>query len=285
VAEPAPETLLALLAVKLLGGQGVPKKADALKALNKFIPQAVSAGWLVEGEVRPLTKKGKPGAAVASLSVTPAGEEYLRQSSSPETAAALAQARSAEVRRSVEADRAALRQQVLAAVKPSGEAGSKAGKDIAALSKAVSGIADRLTKLEAALAGVPLDAVLAKIDDAFRTLTTRLERSPSPGPAGAAPSAPPPAQTLRDVLRAAYDKLTRFVEFQDGLVDMPRLYHEAKRERPDLTVAAMHRELNALWTARELELQILNEVHQAAEPDKGIWREDKLLYYVFWKRA
>jgi hypothetical protein len=286
VADPAPETLLVLLAVKLLGGTDVSKKADALKALKNFVPQAVAAGWLAEGEVRPLNKKGKPGAAVGALSVTPAGEEYLRQSSSPGAAMALAQARSAEVRRSIDADRTALREQVLAAVKPSGEGGAKVGKEIAALSKAVSGVADRLTKLEAALAGTPVDAVLAKIDDAFRALATRLDRTPPPAPTGTVPTPPPPkpSHSLRDVLHAAYEKLTRFVEFQDGLVDLPRLYQEAKRTQPDLTVAAMHRELKDLWAARELELQILNEVHRATEPDKGIWHNDSLLYYVFWKR-
>src|SRR5437764_1190039 len=61
VADTAPETLLALLAVKLLGGRDVPQKADALKALKKYVPDAVRQGWLAEGEARPLNKRGKPG--------------------------------------------------------------------------------------------------------------------------------------------------------------------------------------------------------------------------------
>jgi hypothetical protein len=287
VADPTPETLLALLAVKLLGGNNVPKRADALKALNKFIPQAVMHGWLVECKVHPLNKKGRPGAAVAALSITPAGEEYLRLSSSPEATIAVAHAKLAEMRQSLDADRTVLREQVLAAVKPPSEGGAKVTKEIAALTKAVSGIADRLTTLEATLTGTPVDAVLSKIDESFRALVVRLEQVSTPAPRAPLTSGPTPApgRSLRDVLYAAYEKLTRFVEFQDGLVEIPRLYHEAKRAQPDLTVSAMHRELNALWEARELELQVLNEVHQATEPDKGIWHNDKLLYYVFWKRS
>jgi hypothetical protein len=69
------------------------------------------------------------------------------------------------------------------------------------------------------------------------------------------------------------------------MVDLPRLYHEARRARPDLTVADFHRELQALEGKRVLELHIRNEVHDAPEPDKGIRRNDKLYYFVYWPRS
>jgi hypothetical protein len=66
------------------------------------------------------------------------------------------------------------------------------------------------------------------------------------------------------------------------MVELPRLYHEAKRARPELTVDQFHRELLDLESQRSLDLHIRNEVRDAPEPDKGIWRNDKLYYYVFW---
>ena len=45
---------------------------------------------------------------------------------------------------------------------------------------------------------------------------------------------------------------------------------------------AFHRELEALWHRRELELKVLNDVRSAVEPDKGIRHGDNLYYFVYW---
>lgn len=294
MADPAPETLLVLLAVKLLGGKFVPEKGEVLKALKKYIQPAVDAGWLARSELHPLVIKGKPKPPLTVFGVTPAGDEYLRQSAATESAAVLAQARLAEIRQSLEADRAALREQVLAAVKPTGKkAGKKQEgqekpdkslqKSVDDLLQKVTALADRIAKLESAAPADPTASILAKIDSAFEALATRL-------PAGAAPAtqraAPAPQPSLRDVLRAAYDRRCLFVGNEDGVVKLADLYAEAKKTRPDLTVEAMHRELRSLWEGRELELSVLNELHDASEPDKekGIWRDGKLYYFIYWKR-
>jgi hypothetical protein len=183
---------------------------------------------------------------------------------------------------------------VLAALPAKGKdtGGAKLAKEVESLAKTVSDLAARLTKLEAALAATGSDAVLARLDQAFAGLAARLEQArqafggaaPS-GPAKTGPVPPSGPPSLRSVLRAAYDKFCHFVEFQDGLVDIPRLYHEARRTLPALTVPELHRELLALWDSRELELHGMNEIHRAAEPDLGIRRNDKLLYFVYWKRS
>ncbi len=292
MADPAPELLLALLAVKLHGGKDVPEKTESLKARKKFIQEAIAHGWLAKGEFRPLNAKGKPGKAVIAISVTPAGDEYLQRSSSPEAAAVVAQARADEIRRAFEADRAALREQVLAAVEPSGSKGGK--KEFADLSKAVSALAERLAKLEAVVSGPSATDIFAKIDSAFQAMTARLSPRTAtqplpPSPPSAATSHVPPAgkaPNIHDALRAAYDRRCLFVGNEDGVVKLADLFTEAKKTLPDLTVEAMHRELRTLWESRELELKVLNEVHDASEADKekGIWRDGKLYYFIYWKR-
>jgi hypothetical protein len=74
------------------------------------------------------------------------------------------------------------------------------------------------------------------------------------------------------------------VEFQDRLVELPRLFDKAREELPGLTTAQFHDELLALEDERAVELHILNEVHAAKRPDLGIRRGNALYYYAFWKR-
>ncbi len=287
--EPTADVLLSLVAVQVLGGRGVPAGADVLKGFARVIPEAVRQGWLTEASVSAGGPKGRR--KVKQLSLTEAGERLLRESTRPEVVAAQALARLAGFERGIEAEREALREQVLAALPARGkDAGTaKLAKEVEGLAKTVGDLAARLARLEAALAAGGADAVLARIDQAFAALGARLEQARQefggaarPGAAAPAPSGPP---SLRAVLRAAYDKFCRFIEFQDGLVDVPRLYHEARRTLPALTVPELHRELLALGDSREIELHGMNEIHRAAEPDLGIRRNDKLLYFVYWKRS
>jgi hypothetical protein len=128
-----------------------------------------------------------------------------------------------------------------------------------------------------------VQAVLAQLDTASK------QPAPAVPPPVVAPktisSPESPASSPRDVLHRAYDKLCLLVDFRDGLVELPRLYHEARKTLPTLNVEDFHRELRSLWQAREIELHILNEVRSAAEPDLGIWRDNHLYYYIFWRRS
>ncbi|VTR97834.1 hypothetical protein [Tuwongella immobilis] len=96
-------------------------------------------------------------------------------------------------------------------------------------------------------------------------------------PASSAPSKPLPA-----LLKEAYDHLCLFVEFRHKLVHLYRLYHEAKKRYPALTVEDFH---NTLWNMsqnREIELRVLNEVHKAEQRELAIYRDHTLYYYVQW---
>jgi hypothetical protein len=104
--------------------------------------------------------------------------------------------------------------------------------------------------------------------------------TPPPGPPRAEPVT---AEQVRTALRQAYDELCLYVEFRDKLVEMPRLYHEAVRRLPGLSVERFHRELEALSNERKLELHKLNEVHLAKERNLAIEKDERLYYYVYWK--
>jgi hypothetical protein len=302
--ETDPNLLLALLAVRILGGQSVPAGAPTLKGFKEAIRTATERQLLEEAKagVPSTNKAGKTTMKkIAVLNLTGEGERFLYASAPPEAFAATAAAHLAGLRQSLEVDRQRLRQEVLGALTAKGGAkgGASPAKDIGQLAKTVAGLSARLEKLEAKLQGGADEQVLARIDQAFATLTTRLERSlptslpgPSPStkhePVAPTHEAPRPpglaAQPLRATMRAAYDKLSCFREFQDGLVEIPRLYREVQATVPDVTVAALHRELEQLWSTREVQLHVLNEVRSAAEPDKGIRRNDKLYYYVYWPK-
>jgi len=73
------------------------------------------------------------------------------------------------------------------------------------------------------------------------------------------------------------------IDFQDRLVPLYRLFHQARHMGGEFTVAEFHAELQSLWDKRELELQSLNEVRSAVEPDKAIRRGELLYYFVLWR--
>ena len=93
-----------------------------------------------------------------------------------------------------------------------------------------------------------------------------------------------PAKNLRGVLVDAYNHLVDFVEFRATRhVHIPRLYHVAKKQIPDLTHDEFARELWQLGQEREVELQVENSPAQVTEPDLAIWRDGHLYYYARWK--
>lgn len=98
--------------------------------------------------------------------------------------------------------------------------------------------------------------------------------------------APAPALTherIRAGLKTAYDDLCLDPDFEDKLVEIRRLYHDAVRILPGLTVPQFHAELQHLQSHRTVELQALNEVQKAKEPELAIHHNDRLLYYVIWR--
>ena len=282
--EADPQVLLVLIAVRLASKRPVPAASEPFKMLKKPLQFAKDQGLVVETQVATTDKKGKPAKKlVASIDLTPKGDALLRSSAGPDVQAAIAAQEKAAIRQALEADRVALRQEVVAALsaKSKGKTGDPA-KAIADLSKTVSQLADKLGKLEATLQSGSDDALLARIDQAFAVLQQKVAATTAVPSSQVSPP-PTPQESLAAVLRRAYRTLKQFAEFNDGLVPIPRLYHEARRTLPHLSVEALHRELQSLWDRRELELKVLNEVRQATEPDKGITRGEDLFYYVFWQ--
>jgi hypothetical protein len=306
--ETDPNVLLALLAVRLLGGRSVQAAEPLLKNFKGPVKKAVEGGLLQEGKgkITTTTKAGKPSSKqVAVLNLTDQGEQFLRQAADPALLAATNAGYLTSLRQSLEADRQQLRKEVQSALKPKGKGPDekKFEKELETLAKKVNDLAKQLQKLEAATQGADQSQVLTKIDQAFAAMTARLDRAlenlPATGrtdsdpvipqeipPRVIPPPPPPPVQpeSARAVLRNAYEKLICFREFQDGLVEVPRLYHEAHRSAPGLTVETFRRELESLWDSRAVELHVLNEVREAKEPDKAIRRDDKLYYFVYWPK-
>jgi hypothetical protein len=109
------------------------------------------------------------------------------------------------------------------------------------------------------------------------------EKIATPVPVPSPANAPISSETLRKTLKDVYDYLCRFEEFQSKLVELRRLYHEAKRHLSALTVEQFHEEMEALNREWKVELHILNEVMLAKERELAIWKNDRLYYYAFWK--
>jgi hypothetical protein len=259
------------------------------------------------------------------VGLTEAGERVLRASGDPEALAAT-QARvvAGEVealRRGLDADRAALKQQVQAALAGQGKdkGQDKFHAEVSKLAKALEALTEKVRQLQdkQPKGDAGAEALMAKIDEGFASLGGKLERAlqglprtttpahqpapatprpstpahpsvvsvPTPRPEAPAPQ-PADAASLQTVLRKAYDELkAHYREYQEGMVELPRLYHEAKRTRPGLSVEEFQREILALESKRVLDLHIRNEVRDAPEADKAIRRNDKLYYFVYWSHS
>lgn len=327
--ETEPNVLVALLAIRTLGGRAAPASHEVVKALKAPIKQAVEKGLLkedtltqqvpVEGKKKPKTVKTKV------VGLTEAGERMLHAAGDPEALAAT-QARmvAAEVdalRRGLDADRTALRQEVQAVLAGPGKdkGPDKFQAEVGKLAQALEGLTEKVRQLQERQpkGGTGAEALMAKIDEGFASLGAKLERalqglprptvpahSPTPTPphpstptppaGSAAPTArpetsapkPPDTQSLQAVLHKAYGELkAHYREYQEGMVELPRLYHEARRTRPGLTVEEFQRELLALESKRVLDLHIRNEVRDAPEAEKAIRRNEKLYYFVYWPQS
>jgi hypothetical protein len=306
--------LLCLLAVQTLGGRDVPAASAVFKGLKEVLDQAKDAKYVEQAKtaVPATTKTGKSSKKkVDVLNLTEEGRRFLQQAGSPEVAAAQAAGALIALRQGLEAERAALREQVTAALAAKGKGKEdKLSQEVSRLAKVVEGIQSKLQKLEEAVRGQEGESPLARIDHGFEALRARLDQllaglpAPSAAPrpeaarpreAGTPPREPPrlaevPSATmgeearpsLRSVLRNAYETLCCFREFEDGVVNLPRLYQEARQALPDLTTETFRREIASLWDKREVELHILNEVRETTELDKAIRRNENLYYFIYW---
>jgi hypothetical protein len=332
--------LVALLAVRALGGRSAPADHEVIKALKKPIGQAVEKGLLKEEtltERGPAEAKKKPKTVKTKVVVlTEAGERALQTAASPEVLAATRtkalQAQLEKLRQDIDADRESLKAQLRTALapKPADGGEKKLHAEAEKLSKAAEKLSEALGKVVQQVAKVSGDvaknseavtalaakmrsggsappsagdapaSLAAQVEAGFASLRARLDqallelpkpaaRLPAPPvhhpPASAEPAAKPPEpDLLQPVLRKAYETLCCFREFQEGMVELPRLYHEAKRARPALSVEEFQREILALESKRVADLHVRNEVRDAPEPEKAIRRNDKLYYYIYWPR-
>ncbi len=279
--ETKPSLTALLLIARTLGDQNLIANLEAFKGFKKELALAQEQGLLASGSAS-LPTVGKDGKTKMKktkvVNVTEAGAAYLHQAASPEAQAA---ARVGEIAAELEKDRAALREQVLASLKPAGKAKADPSKEIKEIAKQVAKLAERLEKLEGTLQSDSPTGVLDHIDAAFAKLSAKLTGGATPAAAPTAPAAPPLAKLLEET----YRHLCRFTQYEDGLVDLPRLYHEMKQKMPTLTVAAYHKELLDLWEKRTVELKIANEVRLATEPQLGIQQGENLYYHVLWQRS
>ncbi len=133
-----------------------------------------------------------------------------------------------------------------------------------------------LGRLRGALAENPLAPATAH--PAEKVPAPSLLPVPEPRPAAAVSP-----EEIGVGLKSAYDELCLDPEFEDKVVEIRRLYHEAARSLPGLTVELFHRELEHLQSRRAVELHPLNEVQRAKEPALAIRRGDRLLYFVRWR--
>lgn len=150
-------------------------------------------------------------------------------------------------------------------------------------------------KLLESATGLPADDLLDRLRRALTPQQTASPLKAAPPPELGRSEVAPPAdvpeaarsvpspERIRSALKAAYDELCLFPEFEDKLVEIRRLYHAAARLLPGLTVPQLHRELEHLQAHRQVELHALNEVQSAKEPHLALARGDQLLYFAIWR--
>jgi hypothetical protein len=277
------DLLLVLIAVRIMGGHDVPATHEVFKGLKNGLAKALNANLVAQSERPIIGKNGKAGKKLEKhLSLTAAGEQELQKTGSQAADAAAARVALA---RSLDADRQALVAELRAAAKKGvPQKKSDPSKEIAAFAKDLQKLSERLTKLEGAIqSGSGSDASQA-IDRAFAAFAAKLETATPPATPSKIhePQGHAAQPTLAEALQIAYRTLGQFIEYNDGLIPIPVLFHETRRSLPNLTLADYHKELQALWSQRVLELKVLNEVQKAAERDKAIQRGDNLYYYVYW---
>lgn len=306
------DELLILATIRLLGGQHLDPKNASLKPHAASIEDLKGRYFLEHKEVSEFVpgkpaKSGKPGKAKEKktlvLALTSKGRAALE--GDPRSASIAAASFLSDLKRQAAEDRAA----VLAALGKNETKSETVGnkeysslaKDLAALSAKIDALATRVAALDQPASGgssaTGVEEAFARYERRIETLSDWLKTSTahaaatpgahSPAPP-AAPEQPSPqgkgAPSLRDAIRSAYQELCFFREFEDGVVELPRLYRKLQQTPPGPSAADFHAELKRLVSERKAELKILNEVHLAQEPQLGI-RDGALYYYIYWPEA
>ncbi len=278
--------VICLLAIKQLGGQAVPAKQDLFaKGLKSSLKSAVDKGYVLSEKVAVSVtgKSGKPKLTkIDALTLSPSGESFLKASVSPETLANARQGEIKAIQLALHADREKLRADVVGSLESLSDQGPVGSKEISAMTKSIADLSKRLEKIELQLQRPTSQDILRRIDDAFALLFTQVNRIGEIDPTEN-PTPTPRVRSLREQIRESYQDLHGLLEYQDGLVPLPRLFHQTQSQLPRLTIAAFHEELLKLWDERAVVLVELNEVGTAAEPEKAIRRGDSLYYFVLWK--
>ncbi len=271
-----PQVLLVLIALRLSGKRPVPAGEEPLKALKKPLQAAKDQDLVIENEVPTLDKKGKPTKKLARVvDLTEKGAALLQANASPELQAAMAAQRQAALREQLEADRAALRREVLAALsaKPKGKTSDPA-KVMDDLAKSVRQMADKLEKLESALRAGSDDALLARIDQAFAALETKLTGRP--------PASPPASTTAAawgdEVVRMAMEQRHRN-PFQR--LTLPQVFEQLRAKHPHLTLGQFHDGLRRLQDEKRIRLGPFTQALATLDdPRNALFLDREVKYYV-----
>jgi hypothetical protein len=271
------QVLLVLLAVRMQGGQA-PATGDLLKPLKAGINLAREKGLLSETTAS-LPSTNKAGKTImkktAVLALSEQGENFLRQAASPES-----------LQKGLEADRLALREEILKAVSAKGGKGKMdLAKEWAGLTKAVTDLAKRLEKVEAALQNQGQEGLVEKIDQAFASLQKRLEKPlalpsvPSVPIGTQPPKVPPKAEDWGDeVVRMVTEQKQRN-SFQR--LTLPQIFDKLRAKHPDLTLGQFHDGLRRLQDARRLRLGPYTQALATLDdPRNALFLDREVKFYV-----
>lgn len=99
---------------------------------------------------------------------------------------------------------------------------------------------------------------------------------------------------VRQAFVDAADHLSQFVEYQDGLIELPRMYREVAKRVPGLTVPQFQAAVWQVKESRAVELHVLNETRGVGGAETegslkvnrtGKLGDDRLYHYVRFPRA
>jgi hypothetical protein len=282
------QVLLVLLAVRMQGGQA-PAGKGVLSSLKAGVQLAREKGLLTESTVKlpSTTKAGKTTMKnTAVLALSEQGENFLRQHANPEALNATAAGQMQALQKSLEADRLALREEILKAVSAKGGKGkTDLGKELTGVVKTVTDLGKRLEKVEAALQHQGQEGLAEKIDQAFASLQKRLEKPMSLAPAQSMPVSPepvkvPPKSTdwSEDVIRMVVEQKQRS-SFQR--LTLPQIFERLRTTHPDMTLGQFHDGLRRLQDEKRLRLGPYTQALATLDdPRNALFLDREVKFYV-----
>jgi hypothetical protein len=274
--EADPQVLLVLVALRLASKRPVATTTEPLKSLKKPLQLAKDQGLIVESEVPALDKKGKPTKKMARVvDLTDKGSALLLANAGPEVQAAMASRQQAAVREQLESDRAALRQEVIAAIaaKSKAKTGDPA-KAVADLAKTVQQMAERLEKLESALRSGTDDPLVARIDQAFARFEQKLGGSQPVSEQSVATD----AAWGDEVVRLAAEQKQRN-PFQR--LTLPQLFEKLHAKYSNLTLGQFHDGIRRMHDQRRIRLGPYTQALATLDdPRNALFLDREVKYYV-----